>query len=34
LAITVDWYLKNQDWMENVTSGAYQSYYSKQYGDR
>ena len=34
LALTVDWYLENQDWMENVTSGAYQSYYSKQYGER
>jgi len=34
LALTVDWYLENQEWMEHVTSGAYQSYYSKQYGDR
>ncbi len=31
---TVDWYLANTDWMEHVTSGAYQSYYSKQYSDR
>jgi dTDP-glucose 4,6-dehydratase len=31
---TVDWYLANTAWMENVTSGAYQTYYSKQYGDR
>lgn len=31
---TVDWYLENQQWMERVTSGAYQSYYQKQYGDR
>ena len=34
LALTVDWYLENSEWMENVTSGAYQSYYSKQYGNR
>jgi len=34
LATTVDWYLANQKWMDHVTSGAYQSYYSKQYGDR
>lgn len=34
LALTVDWYLNNQEWMGHVTSGAYQSYYSKQYGKR
>jgi dTDP-glucose 4,6-dehydratase len=34
LARTVDWYLENPEWMENVTSGAYQAYYSKQYGER
>ena len=28
---TVDWYLNNQDWLTNVTSGEYQKYYSKQY---
>ncbi|MEQ9300293.1 MAG: dTDP-glucose 4,6-dehydratase [Cyclobacteriaceae bacterium] len=31
---TVDWYLANTDWMDHVTSGAYQSYYSQQYSDR
>lgn len=31
---TVDWYLENQQWMERVTSGAYQSYYQKQYLER
>ncbi len=31
---TVDWYLENQQWMERVTSGAYQSYYLDQYGNR
>lgn len=31
---TVDWYLENQEWLENVTSGNYQSYYEGQYSDR
>lgn len=31
---TVDWYLENEDWLEHVTSGAYQNYYSQQYVDR
>ncbi|MFY0593255.1 dTDP-glucose 4,6-dehydratase [Roseivirga sp.] len=30
---TVDWYLENEVWLENVTSGAYQSYYDKQYSN-
>jgi dTDP-glucose 4,6-dehydratase len=34
LDITVDWYLKNSAWLENVTSGAYQKYYEKQYSAR
>ena len=29
---TVDWYLTNEDWLNNVTSGNYQQYYEKQYG--
>ncbi len=29
---TVDWYLANNEWLNNVTSGAYQEYYGKQYG--
>jgi len=29
---TVDWYLANQEWLDNVTSGDYQKYYEKQYG--
>ena len=28
---TIDWYLSNEDWLRNVTSGAYQEYYEKQY---
>ena len=31
LEITVDWYLNNKEWLSRVTSGAYQSYYEKQY---
>ncbi len=31
LEITVDWYLDNEEWLNNVTSGAYQTYYKKQY---
>jgi dTDP-glucose 4,6-dehydratase len=31
LAITIDWYLENDVWLKNVTTGAYQSYYDKQY---
>jgi dTDP-glucose 4,6-dehydratase len=34
LVHTVDWYLENREWMERVTSGAYQSYYQNQYGHR
>ena len=29
---TVDWYLANADWMNNVTSGEYEKYYSEKYG--
>jgi dTDP-glucose 4,6-dehydratase len=28
---TVDWYLKNEKWLENVTSGDYQKYYDEHY---
>ncbi|MES2387501.1 MAG: dTDP-glucose 4,6-dehydratase [Bacteroidota bacterium] len=28
---TVDWYLENTEWLEGVTSGSYQQYYSKMY---
>jgi dTDP-glucose 4,6-dehydratase len=28
---TVSWFLNNQDWLKNVTSGAYLNYYEKQY---
>ena len=28
---TIDWYLENEIWLKNVTSGTYQDYYSSQY---
>ena len=28
---TIQWYLDNKEWMENVTSGEYQKYYKKMY---
>ncbi|MFO8054121.1 MAG: GDP-mannose 4,6-dehydratase [Bacteroidales bacterium] len=31
---TVDWYLENQKWLDDVTSGAYQDYYKAQYTNR
>src|SRR5690606_20356607 len=31
LAKTIDWYMENQEWLEHVTSGAYQEYYGRQY---
>ena len=31
---TVKWYLDNQEWMDNVTSGDYQKYYENMYGNK
>ena len=31
LSKTIDWYLSNENWLKNVTSGDYQKYYLKQY---
>jgi dTDP-glucose 4,6-dehydratase len=31
LSQTIDWYLENDEWMKQVTSGNYQQYYKKQY---
>jgi dTDP-glucose 4,6-dehydratase len=28
---TIDWYLANEEWLNNVTSGAYREYYERQY---
>ena len=34
LSLTVDWYMENSDWLQNVTSGEYQKYYDNQYSKR
>jgi dTDP-glucose 4,6-dehydratase len=34
LAITIDWYLTNTDWLNNVTSGNYANYYENMYAGR
>lgn len=34
LETTVDWYLANQEWLKNVTSGDYMKYYSTMYQGR
>lgn len=34
LAETIDWYLANTEWLNHVTSGAYQHYYDNMYADR
>jgi dTDP-glucose 4,6-dehydratase len=31
LSKTIDWYLCNEEWLNNVTTGNYQNYYNKQY---
>ncbi len=31
---TIDWYLENEEWLDNVTSGDYQKYYKEQYKER
>lgn len=31
IVLTIDWYLENEDWMNNVTSGNYQKYYEAMY---
>ena len=33
LSRTIDWYLGNSEWLENVTSGDYRNYYSQMYGE-
>ena len=32
LSKTIDWYLENTEWLNNVTSGSYRAYYEKHYG--
>ena len=31
---TIEWYLDNKQWWENIISGEYQNYFQKQYGDK
>ncbi len=31
---TIDWYIDNEEWTNNIRSGDYMNYYEKQYGDR
>lgn len=31
---TVDWYLTHQEWINDITSGAYRDYYEKMYGKK
>jgi len=31
---TVDWYLENQEWMENIVNGTYENYYREMYENR
>lgn len=33
LSKTIDWFLENKEWLNNVTSGDYQKYYEKQYAE-
>ena len=34
LSKTIDWYLENEAWIENVRSGEYKAYYDQMYGER
>ncbi len=34
IPMTIDWYLQNKEWWENIISGEYQQYFEKMYGDR
>ena len=31
---TINWYLENKEWWEDIISGEYQNYYAKMYGDK
>ena len=34
IELTVRWYLDNQEWMNNITSGDYEKYYEEMYKNR
>ena len=31
---TIDWYLANRAWIDNIADGEYQNYYDKMYSNR
>ena len=33
LSETIDWFLNNEEWLMNVTSGSYKNYYESKYND-
>ena len=34
IIVTVDWYLNNREWWENIINGEYKYYYERMYGNR
>lgn len=34
IKLTIDWYLNNKEWWQNIISGEYQNYYNRMYEDR
>lgn len=34
IKLTIEWYLENRSWWENIISGDYQGYYDKMYGNK
>ena len=34
IAKTIQWYLDNREWWENIIKGDYQNYYENMYGNR
>ncbi|MBR5347669.1 MAG: dTDP-glucose 4,6-dehydratase [Lachnospiraceae bacterium] len=34
IEMTIQWYLENREWWENILSGEYQNYFEKMYGNR
>ena len=34
IEMTIQWYLENREWWENIISGEYQNYFDKMYGNR
>lgn len=33
IAMTIQWYLENEDWWKHILNGEYQSYFNKMYGE-